>query len=56
MLYYIQKMVKDDLTMKEIFEQRFEGSEHANINSRRNSRASNSIKIAKMRPLAKHEQ
>lgn len=49
-------MVKDDLTMKEMFEQRFEGSEHANINSRRNSRASNSIKVAKMRLTLKREQ
>lgn len=56
MLHYIQKTVKDDLTMKEIFERRFEGSEHASINSRRNSRANNSIKVAKMRPLVKHEQ
>lgn len=49
-------MVEDDLTMKEIFEQRSEGSEHANINSRRNSRANNSINVTKMRPLVKHEQ
>jgi len=56
MLYYIQKVVKDDLTMKEIFEQRFEGSEHVNINSRRKSRANNSMKVAKMRLLVKLEQ
>lgn len=50
----LHKVVKEELTIKEIFEQRFEGNEHTNI--RRKSIANNSIKVADVRLLGKHKQ
>ena len=50
----LHKVVKEELTIKEIFEQRFEGNEHANI--RRKSIANNSIKVTDVRLLGKHKQ